>query len=111
ARNGKAASAMLQVLSGFKFNRRIVSSRPCRVVRDGGGSELPVGGGLHVGGVEAELDVALVAEDALVGELDADGARSLGVLAEERLVEQEGGDLLGRRLDAVAGYEGDGILG
>ncbi len=60
--------------------------------------------------VVAELDVAFVAEHGLVGKLDADRARALGVVAEQRLLEQELGHALRGRLEVAAGDESHGVF-
>ena len=51
------------------------------------GSELAFGGSVHVGRVEAQLDVRLVAQHRLVGELDADRIGRFRALAQQVLVE------------------------
>src|SRR5687768_2724925 len=56
------------------------------------GSELARGSHVHIGRVEAQLDVGLVAIDLAAGEFDTDEIRARRLRTENAMIEQELGD-------------------
>src|SRR3981081_1833592 len=74
-------------------------------------SDLALGCGVHVGGIEAQLHIGLVAKHRLVAKFDANGVNGLRALSEQFLFEKELAHAVHRCPNSLALGEGFRVRG